>query len=267
MSLIKEAKTIPSLSADELDLKALLDKVLIASTVQPLRDDLARVVPEIQAAIEQAIGSAQKRLAQQTVSVKDQLREIFESELDAVKHSFLEQLSQFSVETGGKVTQEARKTRVLLEMSGESSAAVLVSVSERMKLIFDNIERRLDDQFIQLAAGTQGRLSDEAREYRAALGLSEENIYVNLWKNSQRMESSLSLQLQSGQAEMLNAVAAVEQRIRAQNEQLTGSFDRRVDDLLSVSTKLARRGLTLQLIGIVLATLNFALLVYMAYRK
>ena len=267
MSLMKEAKTIPSLSAEELDLKALLDKVLIASTVQPLRDDLARVMPEIQAGIEQSIGSAQKRLAQQTVSVKDQLREIIESELDAIKHSFREQLAQLSVETGGKVTQEARKTRVLLEMSGESSATMLVSVSERMKLIFDNIERRLDDQFIQLAADPQGRLSDEAKEYRAALGLSEENIYVNLWKNSQRLESSLSQQLQSGQAELRNAFAAVEQRIQAQNEQLTGSFDRRVNDLMSISTKLARRGLTLQLLGIVLAALNCALLVYMAYRK
>ena len=264
---MKEAKTIPSLSAEELDLKALLDKVLIASTVQPLRDDLARVMPEIQAGIEQSIGSAQKRLAQQTVSVKDQLREIIESELDAIKHSFREQLAQLSVETGGKVTQEARKTRVLLEMSGESSATMLVSVSERMKLIFDNIERRLDDQFIQLAADPQGRLSDEAKEYRAALGLSEENIYVNLWKNSQRLESSLSQQLQSGQAELRNAFAAVEQRIQAQNEQLTGSFDRRVNDLMSISTKLARRGLTLQLLGIVLAALNCALLVYMAYRK
>ncbi len=264
---MKEAKTIPSLSAEELDLKALLDKVLIASTVQPLRDDLARVMPEIQAGIEQSIGSAQKRLAQQTVSVKDQLREIIESELDAIKHSFREQLAQLSVETGGKVTQEARKTRVLLEMSGESSATMLVSVSERMKLIFDNIERRLDDQFIQLAADPQGRLSDEAKEYRAALGLSEENIYVNLWKNSQRLESSLSQQLQSGQAELRNAFAAVEQRIQAQNEQLTGSFDRRVNDLMSISTKLARRSLTLQLLGIVLAALNCALLVYMAYRK
>ena len=264
---MKEAKTIPSLSAEELDLKALLDKVLIASTVQPLRDDLARVMPEIQAGIEQSIGSAQKRLAQQTVSVKDQLREIIESELDAIKHSFREQLAQLSVETGGKVTQEARKTRVLLEMSGESSATMLVSVSERMKLIFDNIERRLDDQFIQLAADPQGRLSDEAKEYRAALGLSEENIYVNLWKNSQRLESSLSQQLQSGQAELRNAFAAVEQRIQAQNEQLTGSFDRRVNDLMFISTKLARRGLTLQLLGIVLAALNCALLVYMAYRK
>ena len=264
---MKEAKTIPSLSAEELDLKALLDKVLIASTVQPLRDDLARVMPEIQAGIEQSIGSAQKRLAQQTVSVRDQLREIIESELDAIKHSFREQLAQLSVETGGKVTQEARKTRVLLEMSGESSATMLVSVSERMKLIFDNIERRLDDQFIQLAADPQGRLSDEAKEYRAALGLSEENIYVNLWKNSQRLESSLSQQLQSGQAELRNAFAAVEQRIQAQNEQLTGSFDRRVNDLMFISTKLARRGLTLQLLGIVLAALNCALLVYMAYRK
>jgi hypothetical protein len=267
VSLPNEAGTIPSLSAEELDLKALLDRVLSASTVQPLRDDLARALPEIQAGLEKSIGAAQKRLLLQTVSAKDQLREVFESELEAIKHSFREQLAQLSVETGGKVTQEARKTRVLLEMSGESSAALLGSVSERMKLVFDSIERKFDEQFIQLAADTDGRLTEEAKGYRASLGLSEENIFVNLWTNSQRMEKSLSLQLQSSHAEVVQVLAAVEQRMHVQTEQLVVSVDRRVNDILSVGIKSGRRGLTLQLIGIVLAALSLALLVYMAYRK
>ena len=58
MSLMKETNTMPSLSAEELDLKALLDRVLSASTVQPLRDDLARALPEIQAGLEKSIGAA-----------------------------------------------------------------------------------------------------------------------------------------------------------------------------------------------------------------
>jgi hypothetical protein len=267
VSLMKETNTMPSLSAEELDLKALLDRVLSASTVQPLRDDLARALPEIQAGLERSIGAAQKRLLLQTVSVKDQLREVFESELDAVKHSFREQLAQLSIETGGKLTQEARKTRVLLEMSGESSAAMLGSASERMKLLFDTIERKFDDQFIQLAADAHGRLTEEAKEYRASLGLSEENIFVNLWTNSQRMEKSLSLQLQSSHAEVVKALAAVDQKMHAQTEQLVVSVDRRVNDILSVGIKFMRRSLTLQLIGIVLAALNLSLLVYMAYGK
>jgi len=267
VNLMNDANTKLSLSAEELDLKALLDRVLSASTVQPLRDDLARALPEVQAGLEKSIGAAQKRLLLQTVGVKDQLREVFESELDAVKHSFREQLAQLSIETGGKLTQEARKTRVLLEMSSESSAAMLGSVSERMKSIFDAIERKFDDQFIQLAADTDGRLTEEAKEYRASLGLSEENIFVNLWTNSQRIEKSLSLQLQSSHAEVVTALAAVDQKMQAQNEQLLVNVDRRVNDLLAAGIKLARRGLTLQLIGMVLAALNLSLLVYMAYRK
>ena len=266
MSLINDADTIPSLSAEELDLKALLDRVLSASTVQPLRDDLARALPELQAGLENSIGAAQKRLIQQTVSAKDQLREVFESELEAIKHSFREQLAQLSIETGGKVTQEARKTRVLLEMSGESSAALLASVSERMKSVFDTIERKFDDQFIQLTADTHGRLTEEAKGYRASLGLSEENIFVNLWTHSQRMEKSLNLQLQSSRAEVIQALAAVERKMHAQAEQVVVSVDRRGNDILSVGIKFARRGLTLQFLGIVLAALNLSLLVYTVYR-
>ena len=81
------------------------------------------------------------------------------------------------------------------------------------------------------------------------------------------MEKSLRLQQQSSHAEVVKALAAVEKKMHAQTEQLAMSVDRRVDDIFSVGIKSARRGLTLQLIGIVLAALSLALLVYMAYRK
>ena len=53
------------LSPEEQELKELLDRVLVASTTQPLRDDLSRALAQVQVGVETAIEAVQKRLTHQ----------------------------------------------------------------------------------------------------------------------------------------------------------------------------------------------------------
>ena len=139
MSAINDVDAAIPLSEEEQELKTLLDRVMAGSTMQPLRDDLARSLPGIQSSLDESISilAAQKRLTQQAANSLDELKDFFESEFDAINRRFSDELILVSDKTTDKVIQECRKMRELLEISEGNTSATLRNVSEHMTAEFN----------------------------------------------------------------------------------------------------------------------------------
>jgi hypothetical protein len=133
MTSIESALTTEGLSSDEHQLKLLLDKVLVSSTTQPLRDDLGRAVPQILEAIQSSASTSQKRLMHYISSSQVEIIGKTEAELDTLLRRIRE-----SIEDG---TDEVLKK---LDFESTKMSKVLAEISAAQQLSFDAITERLE---------------------------------------------------------------------------------------------------------------------------
>lgn len=151
MTEMNPAQSIDNLSPDEQELKSLLDKVLVASTMQPLREDLSKAMPAIEEAVTQSVASAQKRLIHHVSSSQDQLAERLEAEMEALRRRLsdevedaAEKLSQGFAQARSEITQS--------EASNKSSFETLSSTLERLELSNKEYLRQEISSSLQLAS-------------------------------------------------------------------------------------------------------------------
>lgn len=127
MNIVTEQATSMPLSPEEQELKELLDRVLVASTTQPLRDDLSRALAQVQVGVETAIVAVQKRLTHQMTLTQEQGKELLEAELANLKRRSEDDLEQAVGEIASKVAKESAtlsqaqaRTESAVEEMGES---------------------------------------------------------------------------------------------------------------------------------------------------
>lgn len=120
---------------DELELKELLDRVLAASMTQPLREDLARLLPDVQEIVSQSVASAQKRLTFHVTATGDQLRERLEAECDALRRRVAEHVEESGHELQAGVQREFANVLAKVNQLDDSGASTFQALSARIDVL------------------------------------------------------------------------------------------------------------------------------------
>lgn len=126
----KEEGAAMVLSPEEQELKELLDRVLVASTTQPLRDDLSRALAQVQSAVEFSIMAVHKRLTNQIIDTQEQGKDLLEGEFVNLKRRSEDDLEQAVGEIASKVAQEAAKNREALSQAQDKTESALREMGE-----------------------------------------------------------------------------------------------------------------------------------------
>jgi hypothetical protein len=159
-------------SNDEQELKELLDRVLAASTTQPLREDLAKLLPEVEEVVAQSVNAAQKRLTHHVTANGDQLRERLEAELDALRRRLAENIDHSGQLLHDKLQEEFANVRAevlklhdLIAINGEALSARLnvqeASIQEHLKTELTSALQSTSEKLLNLL-GQQQTLSAQA---------------------------------------------------------------------------------------------------------
>ena len=130
-------------SSDELELKELLDRVLAASTTQPLREDLARLLPVVEEAVVKSVNAAQKRLTHHVTANGDQLRERLEAELDALRRRLAENIDLSGHLLHDKLLEESANVRAEVLGLHNLMTANVESLSARLNAQEASIQEHL----------------------------------------------------------------------------------------------------------------------------
>ncbi len=117
---------------EEQELKELLDRVLAASTTQPLREDLAKLLPEVEELVAQSVGTAQKRLTHHVTATTEQLRERVEAEFDALRRRLTERIEESGQDLHALQTQEFAKIKEALSQLDEATSSNLETLKSRL---------------------------------------------------------------------------------------------------------------------------------------
>lgn len=159
MNTANEAPPPIPLSKEEQELKDLLDRVLVASTTQPLRDDLSRALPEVQDSVEAAINGAQKRLTYHITVAQEQTREQVDTALENIRYRLSDALDQVVADVNSRLTQDAGKTReALMHAHAQTEAAAQTGIDT----LGHEIELKLNRHQAELALALS-TLQDETQ--------------------------------------------------------------------------------------------------------
>lgn len=117
---------------EEQELKELLDRVLAASTTQPLREDLAKLLPEVEALVAQSVGTVQKRLSHNISTSTEGLRERVEAEFDALRRRLTERIEECGQDLRALQTQEFANAKEALSQLDKASSSNLETLKSRL---------------------------------------------------------------------------------------------------------------------------------------
>lgn len=122
-----------ALSPEEQELKELLDRVLVASTTQPLRDDLSRALAQVQSAVESSIMEVHKRLTHQITVTQEQVKDLLEGEFVNLKRRSEDDLEQAVGEIASKTAQESANNREALSQAQDKTESALREMGESLR--------------------------------------------------------------------------------------------------------------------------------------
>jgi hypothetical protein len=118
--------------SEEQELKELLDRVLAASTTQPLREDLAKLLPEVEELVAQSVGTAQKRLTHNITTASEGLRERVEAEFDALRRRLTERIEESGQDLHELQTREFASTKEALSQLDKDNSSNLENLKSRL---------------------------------------------------------------------------------------------------------------------------------------
>jgi hypothetical protein len=152
-------------TAEEQELKELLDRVLAASTVQPLREDLGRLLPEVEDLVAKNVSAAQKRITHHVTLTTDQLRERVEAELDALKRRLTERIEDTGLGLHNQQLQEFSSIKDSLVQLDAAVAKNSESLNSRIDALEVSSQERFRSELMSALQSTSQELISSIEQF------------------------------------------------------------------------------------------------------
>jgi hypothetical protein len=162
--------------SEEQELKELLDRVLASSTTQPLREDLAKLLPEVEELVAQSVGTAQKRLTHHVTGATEQLRERVEAEFDAIRRRLTESIEESGQDLHALQTQEFANTKEALSQLDRTTSSNLETLKSRLDALEVSSNERLKTELTVALQSTSQQLLNYLEQSHSGITESVKEI-------------------------------------------------------------------------------------------
>lgn len=208
MTSIESPLTTEDLSSDEHQLKLLLDRVLVSSTTQPLRDDLHKAIPQILEAVQTSASTGQKRVMQHVSSIQAENLQRIEAELDALLRRMRESVEDETEEVSSALTKGVDQLQTALTRFASNQNIALEVAAGRLEEVFNERTDKATSALVHAIGAVSTQIRNDSREQHLQLSGRVLELEEQLLKMSQQVlrHHEESLARNSSVSQMIDSV-------------------------------------------------------------